>query len=176
MTRAIAAALFRELAPPRIVLLDGDLGAGKTTFAKGFIGASGVDEREVKSPTFAIARTHGDAPPIHHLDLYRIDDEGALVALGIEDLLHDPQALVLVEWASRLPALDRSGSAVRVEIEFLSIRRREIRIMLPLAMRDAKERIGNAMAALVGTRVKSTQAGSARGIVARRKRRTDVDR
>lgn len=175
-TRAIAAALFRVLTPPRIVLLSGDLGAGKTTFAKGFIGASGVDERTVKSPTYAIARTHGDAPPIHHLDLYRFDDESALTALGLEDLLHDPHALVLVEWASRMPTLLRDPSVVGVELTLRSLRVREIRVTLPNDLASLHRGLEATFAAAVESRRGRKPSPPAENAPARRKARTHVDR
>ena len=92
-----------------VVYLHGDLGAGKTSFARALLGALGVGER-IKSPTYSLVesyRAHGRAA--WHLDLYRIADPGELEWLGL-DALSDPSALVLVEWPERgagaLPAPD----------------------------------------------------------------------
>lgn len=83
-----------------VVYLHGDLGAGKTTFARALLGALDVGER-IKSPTYSLIEgyvAHGQ--PAWHLDLYRIADPGELEWLGL-DALSDPAALVLVEWPER---------------------------------------------------------------------------
>jgi tRNA threonylcarbamoyladenosine biosynthesis protein TsaE len=96
-----------------VVYLQGELGAGKTSFARALLGALGVGER-IKSPTYSLVEGYraGDRPA-WHLDLYRIADPGELEWLGL-DALADPEALVLVEWAERgrgaLPAADLVAS------------------------------------------------------------------
>jgi len=113
---------------PLVVTLSGDLGAGKTTFAKGFVAAlAGGADVVVQSPTFALARTYPTTPPVHHLDLYRLheqsDPRGALVDLGLLDLVFD--GVTLVEW----PPADRSlwpVPVVGVRFELLSPRRRRL--------------------------------------------------
>ena len=100
-TEAFAAELALRLTPPLVILLDGDLGAGKTTFARGFVGSlEGGDAVLVQSPTFALARTYPTRPPVHHLDLDRLHDgvERALDELGIMEMLRDDAAFALVEW------------------------------------------------------------------------------
>ncbi|MBB3227409.1 tRNA threonylcarbamoyladenosine biosynthesis protein TsaE [Luteibacter sp. Sphag1AF] len=110
---AATMALGRQLAtlvPGGLVLyLHGDLGAGKTTFARAFLGAIGVGER-IKSPTYSLVEGYEvDGRPAFHLDLYRIADPGELEWLGL-DALAEPGAIVLVEWPERgtgaLPAAD----------------------------------------------------------------------
>jgi tRNA threonylcarbamoyladenosine biosynthesis protein TsaE len=83
-----------------IIHLEGDLGAGKTTFARALLGALGVGER-IKSPTYSLIESYraGDLDA-HHLDLYRIADAGELEWLGLADLW-TPNALVLIEWPER---------------------------------------------------------------------------
>jgi tRNA threonylcarbamoyladenosine biosynthesis protein TsaE len=108
-TAALATRMANALDDGLVVYLHGDLGAGKTSFARALLGALGVGER-IKSPTYSLVesyRAHGR--PAWHLDLYRIADPGELEWLGL-DALSDPAALVLVEWPERgagaLPAPD----------------------------------------------------------------------
>jgi tRNA threonylcarbamoyladenosine biosynthesis protein TsaE len=101
-TRALGAALARELAPDGVLLLSGDLGAGKTVLARGIAEGLGIDPDEVQSPTFSLIREHrGSRGRLVHVDLYRLEPEEA-GALGLEELLAGPGVKV-VEWAERLP-------------------------------------------------------------------------
>ena len=99
-------AFGRTLAPPRVVALRGDLGAGKTTLARAIALGLGVAE-DVTSPTFAIVHEYS-APsgPVYHLDLYRLSGPRDLTNIAWDELLSD-RAVVLVEWperaANRLP-------------------------------------------------------------------------
>ncbi|HUD43078.1 MAG TPA: tRNA (adenosine(37)-N6)-threonylcarbamoyltransferase complex ATPase subunit type 1 TsaE [Dokdonella sp.] len=97
---ALAAALAPALRGGGVVHLRGDLGAGKTTFARALLRALGVGQR-VKSPTYSLIESYqvGERA-LHHLDLYRIADPGELEWLGLPDLA-DPAALLLVEWPER---------------------------------------------------------------------------
>jgi tRNA threonylcarbamoyladenosine biosynthesis protein TsaE len=94
--------LGRLLAPGDVVALTGDLGAGKTQFARGACQGAGVPEGEVSSPTFAIVASHRGRLPVHHADLYRVADLDELYATGFLDLVGADGA-VLVEWADRVP-------------------------------------------------------------------------
>src|SRR5438067_5848999 len=98
-------ALARQLAPPKLVLLRGDLGAGKTTLVKGIAEAfAAAAEEEVTSPTFTLIHEYrGPKVTVYHIDLYRIETERELATLGIDELLRDPAALVLIEWAEKFP-------------------------------------------------------------------------
>ena len=99
-TAALAARLARVLEEGLVLYLHGPLGAGKTSFARALLGASGVGER-IKSPTYSLVEGYAaGARPAWHLDLYRIADPGELEWLGL-DALGDPAALVLVEWPER---------------------------------------------------------------------------
>ncbi len=101
-------ALGRELAPtlsPGAVLLIGNLGAGKTTLAKGIVGGlNGTPPEEVSSPTFTLIHQYGDAAPVYHIDLYRLDEQRQVENLGLDDLFASG-SVVLLEWAERFPAL-----------------------------------------------------------------------
>jgi tRNA threonylcarbamoyladenosine biosynthesis protein TsaE len=98
-------ALGRRLAPQLsgVVLLIGDLGAGKTTLAKGIVeglGAAAADE--VSSPTFTLIHEYGDPVKVYHADLYRLDTAEQVRRLGLEELFDKP-ALTLIEWGERFP-------------------------------------------------------------------------
>lgn len=119
---AAVAALARRLAPllgqGGVIQLHGDLGAGKTTFARALIGALGVSGR-IKSPTYALIESYRiPGLAIHHLDLYRIADPGELEWLGLDELQAET-SLVLVEWPERggeaLPAADLCLSLAHAE-------------------------------------------------------------
>lgn len=115
-TAVFGAELAAALAPGDIVLLEGDLGAGKTALARAIIRALLHDPvHEVPSPTFALVQPYaGDDRVILHADLYRLSDPREIDELGLMD---NPQAIVLVEWAERAPELrDRASLIVRLEI------------------------------------------------------------
>jgi tRNA threonylcarbamoyladenosine biosynthesis protein TsaE len=113
-TVALGERLARTLAPGTAVLLIGNLGAGKTTLAKGIVkGLGAAEPEEVASPTFTLIHEYlGAGRRVYHVDLYRLDDARAVEALGLDDLF-DGDAVVLVEWGERFPAL---MPAERVEI------------------------------------------------------------
>ena len=95
-TRAAGAALAPLLRASDILLLDGPLGAGKTTFVRGLLEALG-HVGEVPSPSFAIVQPYDDLPlPLWHVDLYRIADPSELAELGLDDVLGD--GVLVVEW------------------------------------------------------------------------------
>lgn len=98
----IGAAIGAVLAAGDVVLLSGDLGAGKTTLARAMLKARGL-AGEAPSPTFAIVQPYAPPEvdlPIAHVDLYRIEDEGELIELGLDDYLYD--GALLIEWPERL--------------------------------------------------------------------------
>ena len=96
----VAQALGRVMGAAGVVYLEGDLGAGKSTFVRALLGARGVGER-IKSPTYSLIETYAVAGnSAHHLDLYRIANADELEWLGLPDLL-DESTLLLVEWPER---------------------------------------------------------------------------
>ena len=102
-TVALGRRLAAELSG--VVLLIGDLGAGKTTLAKGIVEGSGVATAdEVSSPTYTLIHEYGEENPVHHVDLYRLDEEREAGRLGLEELFAGG-GLVLLEWAERFPGL-----------------------------------------------------------------------
>jgi tRNA threonylcarbamoyladenosine biosynthesis protein TsaE len=97
-TAALAALLAAVLRPGDVVALHGDLGAGKSTFARGLLKALGW-AGEVPSPTFTLVQPYDDLPvPVWHVDLYRLDDPSEADALG----LFETDAALLIEWPERL--------------------------------------------------------------------------
>ncbi len=97
---ALAAALAPALGEGGVIHLHGDLGAGKTTFARALIAALGVSGR-IKSPTYSLIESYrAGGLAIHHLDLYRIADAGELEWLGLDGIA-DGASLILVEWPER---------------------------------------------------------------------------
>lgn len=108
-TEALGRALGKLLFPGAVILLDGDLGAGKTVFARGVARGLGV-EATVQSPTFTLLNAHTGRLPFYHFDLYRLETEDELYDLGFDEVL-DGDGVSLVEWAGKfsgffsLPAL-----------------------------------------------------------------------
>jgi tRNA threonylcarbamoyl adenosine modification protein YjeE len=100
-TRAAGAALGATLRAGDTVLLSGDLGMGKTVFARGIADALGVPPAEVRSPTFTLVNPYHGRVPVHHIDLYRIDTEDDLSELGLEEII-GAAGVTIVEWAERL--------------------------------------------------------------------------
>src|ERR1700675_2551295 len=105
-TIELGRSLAREMKPPIVLLLIGDLGAGKTTLTKGLVAGMGAAaEEEVTSPTFTLIheyrRADGNASGVYHVDLYRIEDTRDLMTLGLEDLIAEG-AVVIVEWEEKL--------------------------------------------------------------------------
>jgi tRNA threonylcarbamoyladenosine biosynthesis protein TsaE len=103
---------------PRLVILRGDLGAGKTTLVKGIAAALGAaDADEVTSPTFTLVHEYqGAKTKIYHLDLYRLETERELATLGIEEMIAEPEALVLVEWGEKFQSIvDAATGEVSIE-------------------------------------------------------------
>jgi tRNA threonylcarbamoyladenosine biosynthesis protein TsaE len=100
-------ALGRQLAPhlQGVVLLIGDLGAGKTTLAKGIVeGRGAAPAEDVSSPTFTLIHEYGNPVAVYHVDLYRLDTPSQVRRLGLEDLFDKP-ALTLIEWGERFPEI-----------------------------------------------------------------------
>jgi len=114
-----------ELKPPVLVLLSGDLGAGKTTLSKGIAaGAGAAREDDVTSPTFTLVHKYEGKTRVYHVDLYRIGDLHDLETLGLEDIFSE-NAIVIVEWPERLK-LRTDWPVVRIGLEHVSEEVRKI--------------------------------------------------
>lgn len=120
-TRRVGQTLGRFLQPGDVVLLSGELGSGKTTFAQGVAAGLGV-EGPVTSPSFVLMNRYQGRFPFYHLDLYRLDGEG-VADLGLEEFLGE--GVAVVEWPQALPAFLLADS-LRVELKWLGPQTREL--------------------------------------------------
>jgi tRNA threonylcarbamoyladenosine biosynthesis protein TsaE len=105
-TIAVGRAWAAALKPPLLLILRGDLGAGKTTLVKGIAEGLGVgDAEEVTSPTFTLVHEYeGERIKLYHLDVYRLEEERQLAALGIEEMI-ESDSIVLIEWGEKFASL-----------------------------------------------------------------------
>ena len=110
-TIAAGRTIAKHLVAPKLVLLRGDLGAGKTTLVKGIADAlEAAAPDEVTSPTFTLVHEYrGPHTTVYHLDLYRIESESELATIGLDDLRDG--STVLVEWGEKFPSLVRDADA-----------------------------------------------------------------
>ena len=109
-----------------IILLDGDLGAGKTVFTKGIVLALSNDSVVAVSPTFVIVNVYDTTPPVYHFDLYRISDISELDAIGAEEYFYS-EGISLVEWPIRASEMFPKN-AIKVYIEKLDDEKRLIKV------------------------------------------------
>ena len=122
-TMELGASLAESLAPGSVVLLEGELGAGKTAFVRGLANGVGAPEEDVSSPTFTLVQEYRGRLLLLHADLYRISGDEA-DDLGLDELGRD--GIVAIEWAAKLPR--KPAGAVEVLIEDLGGDRRRITI------------------------------------------------
>ena len=111
-TIALGRKLAAMLAPPKLVILRGELGAGKTTLVKGIAeGFHAATADDVTSPTFTLVHEyHGPEVNVYHIDLYRVDTPRQLETLGLDDLIAE-NSVLLVEWGEKFPRLQRDQNA-----------------------------------------------------------------
>lgn len=114
-TKEIAARLAKTLKRGDIVLLDGDLGAGKTMFTQGVVDELSGGKLSANSPTFVILNIYDTDPKIYHFDLYRVQDVFELEAIGIEEYLFG-EGVCLVEWPNRAYELFKDERVISVKI------------------------------------------------------------
>ncbi len=116
-TIALGRELAKTLQPPRLVLLRGDLGAGKTTLVKGIAeGFRAASQQDVTSPTFTLVHEYrGPNVNVYHIDLYRVDTPRQLETLGLDDLIANDSVL-LIEWGEKFPRFVRERD-VEISIE-----------------------------------------------------------
>ena len=122
--------LAESLAPPKLVLLRGDLGAGKTTLVKGIAAAfEAASEEDVTSPTFTLIHEYrGPRAKLYHIDLYRIDTQRELDTLALDDLRTE-DSILLIEWGEKFPRLVRERD-VEISLKRTGESSRLVRIVL----------------------------------------------
>jgi tRNA threonylcarbamoyladenosine biosynthesis protein TsaE len=127
-TIALGRELASLLAPPKIVLLRGNLGAGKTTIVKGIAqGFKAAEEEDVTSPTFTLIHEYrGPKATLYHIDLYRIDTQRELETLGLDDLT-TPDSVLLIEWGEKFARFEEERD---VEIAIDRVAENERRIVV----------------------------------------------
>jgi tRNA threonylcarbamoyladenosine biosynthesis protein TsaE len=127
-TIALGRSLADVLLPPKIVLLRGDLGAGKTTLVKGIAEAlHAASAEDVTSPTFTLVHEYrGLEMNLFHIDLYRVDTPRQLETLGLDDLMTE-NSILLIEWGEKFPRFERERD-VEIALERVSENKRRIRI------------------------------------------------
>ncbi len=127
-TEQLAAKLAGILPPGSVIALHGDLGAGKTVFARGFARGLGITD-PVSSPTFTIVQEYPfENGILYHLDLYRIDNSDSALAFGVDEFLYDKTAKVLLEWPERITDILPPHT---IHIEICHAGEEERRLILP---------------------------------------------
>ena len=124
-TFVLARRIGERLSGCEIFLLSGELGAGKTVFAKGLAAGLGIDPADVTSPSFTLVNTHEGRLRFYHVDLYRLESDRRL-DLGLEEIFADDKAVTVVEWAERLSLV--TARAIEIEMFYVSNSKRRIGI------------------------------------------------
>jgi tRNA threonylcarbamoyladenosine biosynthesis protein TsaE len=130
-TEELAARLASGFSGGEVVLLSGELGAGKTTFVRGLARGVGADPEEVASPTFVLLTSYPGRLVLHHADLYRLRGTGDEAELGLDEL-PGPGGVLAVEWAERLSS-PPWRHVVRVRLEHAGADARRVRVETGLA-------------------------------------------
>jgi tRNA threonylcarbamoyladenosine biosynthesis protein TsaE len=124
-TIALGEKLAAELPPKTVVLLIGQLGAGKTTLAKGIVkGLGAARPDDVSSPTFTLI--HEYSASVYHIDLYRLDTAAQVATLGLDEIF-DRRAVVLIEWGERFPDL-MPKERIEIRLRAIDENSREIEV------------------------------------------------
>jgi tRNA threonylcarbamoyladenosine biosynthesis protein TsaE len=117
-TFELGESMGKTLAGGEALLLSGGLGAGKTLLTKGILNALRYDIDEVTSPSFTLVNLYKAEQNIYHIDLWRLDDAGNNAkAVGLDEILEDERAIVIVEWAEKLGDFSFPGKVFRIMIE-----------------------------------------------------------
>ena len=128
-TIALGRSLSDLLTPPKLILLRGDLGAGKTTLVKGIAeGFQAASQEEVTSPTFTLIHEYrGPRASLFHIDLYRIDTQRELETLALDDLISS-DSILLIEWGEKFSRFERERD-VEIALDKIADQERKIRVI-----------------------------------------------
>lgn len=151
VTRDLAAAIAELARPGDLVLLVGDLGAGKTAFTQGFARGLGIDD-QVTSPTFALVQSYTGRLDLYHLDVYRLDQVAEALDLGLSELL-DEGAVTIIEWGDAIaPVLPHDYLEVHLTVDSDDLDVRHV-ALVPVGQRWSARRraLGAALAPWSGT-------------------------
>ena len=128
-TIVLGRSLAAVLAPPKLVVLRGELGAGKTTLVKGIAeGFQAASAENVTSPTFTLVHEYrGPEVSVYHIDLYRVDTQRELETLGLDDL-RDDKSVLLIEWGDKFPRFEQERD-VEITLTRVAENDRQIRVI-----------------------------------------------
>jgi len=127
-TKEILGKVLEKFPKKRVFCLFGDLGSGKTTFTKGLSKDIGLDEKQIKSPTFTIMNKYENrGKAIYHLDLYRINSYQELLDIGFDEMLNDQNSKIFIEWPEKIED-DLPEERLDIYFKYLDEEKREILI------------------------------------------------
>lgn len=130
-TQQVGLDLSKQLKSGDVVLLYGDLGAGKTTFVQAVAKGLGIKDR-ILSPTFVLIRNHkvsfGNITSLNHIDLYRIEKPAEIESLGLSEIIEEENSVTLIEWADRLSSF-KPKHGYAVYMKYLGENERKIKIV-----------------------------------------------
>ncbi len=125
-TMIIASELAKKVKPPVFIRLSGNLGAGKTVFAKGFAEGMGIDAKKIKSPTYTFVREYEvKAGRLYHFDFYRIEDLDDLMSETLREIFDKKNAIILMEWPEHVKRILPKGS-LQVKFDYIDEKTRKI--------------------------------------------------
>jgi len=132
-TFAVGEQIATELRAGDVVLLSGELGAGKTLLSKGILHALDFDVDEVTSPSFTLVNLYkANDLNVYHIDLWRLDaNADAAAGVGLDEILDDPKAIAIIEWPDRLASTPEAKRVIRISITGDGEDAREVRIEFP---------------------------------------------
>lgn len=126
-TAKLAAQIAKKTQKGGLICLCGDLGAGKTTFTKGFMKELGIDNFSVKSPTYTYVREYKHPKTkIYHIDLYRLDNVDELLVEEIQEILDNHKNIVVIEWADKLEGYLSHDKKTEINFKYIDEDSREI--------------------------------------------------
>lgn len=130
----------RDLRGSDVILLKGELGAGKTLFAKGILHGLGYDADEVTSPSFTLVNLYKTNDlDVYHIDLWRLDAmSNASDAVGLDEILEDPKAVAIIEWSDRLASMPAAKRIIEISVSGDGDDPR----VIDVSVRDAPDRSG----------------------------------